>query len=249
MNKCIPFQKDIVGIAVPQELNDPFENTPDQLATLATAQLQDYLVSQQDFSHNFGLGGINEDSTQKPIGKMFGVLVVEDASQNLFFLAAFSGKLAEKNNHDYFVPPVYDSLAEGTFLTPGMLALKDINNEIKELVQAGCKATNQLRLLKEKRRAHSQNLQSLLFDSYQFLNATGQSKTPKGIFQTPPAGAGECAAPKLLQYAFQHKLRPVSITEFWWGAPPSSQTNSRIHKHHYPACEDKCRGVLGWMLS
>ena len=247
MNKGIVFEKDISGIELPAELNDPFDYKPHPLCELAAIQVQDYLKVQQDFNHNFGLGQSNEDTSLKAIGKMFGVLTVQ-SEDNIFFLAAFSGKLAGTNTHTYFVPPVYDSLEEGTFLTPGMLQLKAINDELKELTRAGCKATHQLRLLKEKRKAHSQNLQSLLFDSYQFLNAAGQSKTPKGLFQTPPAGAGECAAPKLLQYAFQNKLRPVSITEFWWGAPPSSQTNSRIHKHHYPACEDKCRGVLGWML-
>ncbi len=81
-----------------------------------------------------------------------------------------------------------------------------------------------------------------------FSNAVGELRTPKDLFTTPPAGAGECAAPKLLQYAYQHDLMPLAIAEFWWGAPPSSAITTRSHGAYYPACEDKCRGVLGWML-
>jgi tRNA pseudouridine32 synthase/23S rRNA pseudouridine746 synthase len=62
----------------------------------------------------------------------------------------------------------------------------------------------------------------------------------------PPAGAGECAAPKLLQYAFQHELRPVCMAEFWWGSPPN--TTIRTHGNYYPACQGKCEPILGHML-
>ena len=63
------------------------------------------------------------------------------------------------------------------------------------------------------------------------------------------AGAGECAAPKLLQYAYQNSLRPLCMSEFWWGNPPSSGSTVRVHGSYYPACEEKCRAILAWMLS
>ncbi|MGL4448060.1 MAG: RluA family pseudouridine synthase, partial [Shewanella sp.] len=63
---------------------------------------------------------------------------------------------------------------------------------------------------------------------------------------TPPAGAGECAAPKLLQYAFKHRLKPLAMAEFWWGAPPKSAI--RQHKQFYPACLRKCQPILKHML-
>ena len=109
---------------------------------------------------------------------------------------------------------------------------------------------NELIALKQKRRAHSQQLQDQLLQSYKFINSKGKQKTPKDLFEKPPAGAGECAAPKLLQYAFSNNLKPISMAEFWWGSPPNLNNGSpqRIHKKYYPACEDKCRGVLGWML-
>jgi tRNA pseudouridine32 synthase/23S rRNA pseudouridine746 synthase len=250
LKKLIPFNQDISNIPLPNAFNDPF-TVPDKLhplVTIAVAQLQQHLTAQTEWQHNFGLGGKNEDTPLKPIGKMLGTLVVQTTDKELGFLAAFSGKLASQNHHSYFVPPVFDSLSEDTFLNSGMRALKVIQDEIKQLELAGCKATQQLMLLKEKRKAHSQGLQSQLFAAYKFSNAAGELRTPKELFNTPPAGAGECAAPKLLQYAYQHNLTPLAIAEFWWGAPPSSAITTRSHGAYYPACEDKCRGVLGWML-
>ena len=58
----------------------------------------------------------------------------------------------------------------------------------------------------------------------------------------PPAGAGECAAPKLLNYAFEHQLKPIAMAEFWWGQSPKSEI--RKHKQFYPACKSKCEPIL-----
>src|SRR5690606_19855660 len=68
----------------------------------------------------------------------------------------------------------------------------------------------------------------------------------KNLSMVPPAGAGECAAPKLLQYAYQNQLKPLALAEFWWGAPPKSQV--RKHKEFYPSCRSKCEPILGHML-
>lgn len=83
------------------------------------------------------------------------------------------------------------------------------------------------------------------------MNIQGAEKSLNGIFNgtvelTPPAGSGECAAPKLLHYAFKHGLKPLAIAEFWWGAPPKSEI--RQHKQFYPACLRKCQPILGHML-
>ena len=91
-------------------------------------------------------------------------------------------------------------------------------------------------------------MQNQLFDAYKFLNSAGHTKTPNQLFDNPPAGAGECAAPKLLQYAYIHRLKPLAIAEFWLGAPTSSGNFMRTHQQFYPACEDKCSKILGWML-
>ncbi len=251
MNKLQQFKFDTGNIPLPEHLNDPFnvKNKPHALCLMAVAQLQEHLShlgEQATWQHNFGL---KEEKTGKAIGKMFGVLVVQKEDQSVGFLAAFSGKLANTNNHKYFVPPVYDSLAEGEFLNAGMLQLKAMNDKVKELKLNSELNSEALKTLKEQRKSHSQKLQKLLFQSYQFSNAKQVLKDPFEIFgPNPPAGAGECAAPKLLHYAFQNELKPIGIAEFWWGAPPSIDSQSRKHGHFYPACEDKCRGILGWML-
>ncbi len=233
---------------MPDKLNDPFSNlAPHLLCQIAAKQVQNHLTSQTELLHNFGVGVI---STEKAIGKMFGVLVVETKSGSVGFLAAFSGKLANKNHHTFFVPPVFDSLEENGFLNQGMLHLESINKQVREIETVGCKATLQLIQLQQKRRAISQSLQHQLFESYHFLNTKGETKSPYALFgNVPPAGAGECAAPKLFQYAYIHQLKPLAIAEFWWGVPPTLSAANRIHSHYYPACEQKCRCVLSWMLS
>ncbi|HCH00509.1 MAG TPA: RNA pseudouridine synthase [Vibrio sp.] len=105
--------------------------------------------------------------------------------------------------------------------------------------------------LKQDRKQQSAKLQRELFAQYQFLNQDQQSKSLLDIFETttnptPPAGSGECAAPKLLQYAFAHRFTPICLAEFWWGASPKSEI--RQHKKYYPACQSKCQPILSHML-
>ena len=110
---------------------------------------------------------------------------------------------------------------------------------------------NRIAFLKEDRKNKSNALQQQLFEQYSFLNAKGEHKSLFDIFKNtvqgkPPAAAGECAAPKLLQYAYQHQLEPICLAEFWWGQSPRSEI--RKHKHFYPACRGKCEPILGHML-
>ncbi|WP_313567065.1 pseudouridine synthase [Empedobacter sp.] len=105
--------------------------------------------------------------------------------------------------------------------------------------------------LKEERKTKSNSLQNQLFNQYQFLNKFKQEKGlleifSNTVFQQPPAAAGECAAPKLLQYAFQNDLEPICMAEFWWGDSPKSEV--RKHGQFYPACTGKCEPILGHML-
>ena len=64
--------------------------------------------------------------------------------------------------------------------------------------------------------------------------------------KTPPSGAGECCAPKLLQAAYLRGWTPVSIAEYWYGKAKEGEV--RIHGEHYPACRGKCLPLLSWML-
>jgi tRNA pseudouridine32 synthase/23S rRNA pseudouridine746 synthase len=100
------------------------------------------------------------------------------------------------------------------------------------------------------RKEISKNLQQTLFEKYQFLNQYKEQKGILDIFHNPlskpPAGSGDCAAPKLLQYAFQHELTPVVMAEFWWGISPNSEI--RKHKNFYPSCQSRCKPILKHML-
>ncbi len=327
----------VAGISLPTLFTCPFYYEPHPLSLLATADLQQYLSTQTDWVHNFGLGSPREGNGLV-IGKMFGVLVVKDTNGHLGYLAAFSGKLAGGNHHHRFVPPVFDMLREDGFFRQEETQLTALNQQIESLQNsetlaiarqqlseatqayeqrlAALKADissqklkrqqareeasrllseqdyqqldTQLRqestqeqynlknfkrlqtaLLAEKqakvaallttiqsllqeRKERSAALQERLFEQYTFLNALGEQRSLRAIFQQapkpePPAGAGECAAPKLLQYAFLKGYTPLAIAEFWWGQSPSSEI--RTHRHFYPACRSKCVPILGHMLA
>ena len=179
-------------------------------------------------------------------GKMFGVLVVslpkEQDGMNLAFLAAYSGLLEGRNDWEYFVPPVFDAQQPDGYF-------KQKEREIS--------LTSHLSPITSKKM--SQELQLWLFRQYRMLNALGGEKDLVDIWQAyhsspriqkkfplPPGGTGDCCAPKLLQYAYQHDLKPVCMAEFWWGESPKSII--RYHEQFYPACRGKCMPVLTWML-
>lgn len=107
---------------------------------------------------------------------------------------------------------------------------------------------NQLKDLKKLRQNKSKALQVWLFDQYNFLNPMGESKSLKDIFQdkTIPSGSGECAAPKLLQYAFVQNLKPICMAEFWWGR--STNSGDKQEGELYPPCQEKCQYILTHML-
>jgi len=111
--------------------------------------------------------------------------------------------------------------------------------------------TDEIQRLKDLRRQMSNDLQHRIFAEYRFLDNDGATRDltdifKDTIFKTPPAGAGECAAPKLLQFAYLHGYRPLALAEFWWGQSPKSEI--RKHGHFYPACRGKCEPILGHML-
>ncbi len=315
---------------LPQKLDYPFYYDPKPLAVEAAKRLQARL-EQENFNHNFGIGQTERGNV---IGKMFGVLVVQTSSGEIGYLAAFSGKLGDKNHHEGFVPPVFDILEEDGFFKKGEVELNQLNRKIEsiensqefsesiqfleqfkkeseekisqfksylksekqkrdeirlksnnvlsqvefeklneklkyesishqlefkklknliaqEISDLEDKTYSELRSLKEIRANKSAQLQQAIFNEYTFLNSKKQNKSlleifSKTVFKVPPAGAGECAAPKLFQYAFLNDLKPICMAEFWWGMSPDSEV--RLHKQFYPACRGKCEPILEHML-
>lgn len=111
--------------------------------------------------------------------------------------------------------------------------------------------TREIDRLKAERKTRSAALQEKLFQQFSILNAKGEIRDLCDIFKEtaqriPPAGAGECAAPRLLQYAYLHHLHPIAMAEFWWGASPRGEI--RHHGNYYPACKGKCEPILRHML-
>jgi tRNA pseudouridine32 synthase/23S rRNA pseudouridine746 synthase len=108
---------------------------------------------------------------------------------------------------------------------------------------------NEIHTLQKKRTRLSKQLHQQVFDGYQMVNGQGQTINIRSLFegQTPPGGSGDCAAPKLLQYANWHQLKPLALAEFWWGS--TSLTAVRHHGQFYPPCRGKCHPLLPFMLS
>lgn len=119
----------------------------------------------------------------------------------------------------------------------------EIENQISEF-----EAT--IRDLKARRAEQSDALQKWIFENAIVHNGAGESSSIWEIFScgglTPPGGTGDCAAPKLLNYAFAHGLEPLAMGEFWYGASPD--TAVRTHGHFYPSCTSKCGPLLGYMM-
>lgn len=290
----------------------------------AIKKVQSYLNQANEIRHDFK---INQAYNGTVSGKMFGVLICKNKHNELGFLAAFSGKLGDKNVYDYFVPPVFDILEKDSFFMQEIQIINAVNKEINNLkTNSSFQATLQqvtrqiqnvedeilnqrralsaaknkrkkervkyqndllklqeldkqsevehvrfkknrqklereietlkiqlatlkepLETLKNERSNRSNQLQTYIFEQFSFLNSRGETKSLNELFCQnlgiqPPAGAGECAAPKLIQYAYLNELKPLALAEFWWGQSPKSIT--RKHGELYPCCKEKCEPIL-----
>ena len=122
-------------------------------------------------------------------------------------------------------------------------------HRMKKRLAEATPIADELEDLRRKRREMSEDLQRWLFSQYKLLNYKGEEKTVLEIFnpQLPPAATGDCCAPKLLQYAYSHGLKPLQLTEFWWGESPKQEI--RHHLHFYPPCKGRCIPLLRWMIN
>lgn len=154
---------------------------------------------------------------------------------------------------------VHISEAEAAAMTRESQTLKADLRRLKQRLDAELSAAHaitakhdeRIAALRQRRRSMSDELQRWLFMQYRMLNARGEERNLIDIFSTtthgiPPAGAGDCCAPKLLQYAYSHGLQPVCMAEFWWGESPRQEI--RHHLSYYPACRSKCLPILTHML-
>ncbi|QIR36590.1 RluA family pseudouridine synthase [Tolypothrix sp. PCC 7910] len=127
--------------------------------------------------------------------------------------------------------------------------LKRQQNEVlqplKQLIAA---ADMRIQELKQQRKQLSRQLQAQMHAAYTLINFYGKSRSlqqlmPEGL----PTGTGDCCAPKLLQYAAMHRLKPLAMAEFWWGS--ASTDGEKIPGKFYPACTERCQPLMGFLLS
>lgn len=145
----------------------------------------------------------------------------------------------------------HDSIAESQFRNAEIKRAKDrwkarltlLTDEMHEI-------QDRIDTLKKLRARMSDDLQKWIFSRYIVRNAEGGTASVLEIFEKkgmmPPGGTGDCAAPKLLNHAFNNGLRPVAMGEFWYGRSPA--TAVRTHGHFYPSCTSKCGPLLEFMM-
>ena len=142
-------------------------------------------------------------------------------------------------------------IKESQFLKAELRRFKKLISQKTPLEEMYDNYQKGLQEIKQLRKSDSDELQKWLFSQFKMLNDKGESKDLLEIFKefnqmVPPAGSGECCEPKLLQYAFEHGLKPIQMAMFWWGESPKEEI--RHHLHFYPACNGKCKPILHWML-
>ncbi len=247
----IPFSCDNLLSLIPEKLNDPFSTLIPEICRLAATDLQTYIQNNHhNWKHNLGL---TAHKSGRAKGKMFGVLVVKNSNNEIGYLSTFSGKLDDEPHPSQFVPSLFNIATNDYFITKGMTELAHMGSEIKRMHEENpVLFTLEIQHLKNERKLKSVLLQQQLFDQYNFLNQSLELKNLCAIFETsrykkPAAGSGECAAPKLLQYAYANHMEPLAIAEFWWGK--ATKSKDRKHGHFYPACNEKCGPILSYMLS
>ncbi|MFT4747513.1 MAG: tRNA pseudouridine32 synthase/23S rRNA pseudouridine746 synthase [Congregibacter sp.] len=155
-----------------------------------------------------------------------------------------NSSIADKGLTELAQQSVYDKWRLKALNNQSQQSVEQLQVKVDELIEP-------IAELKLQRKILSADLQHRIFSQYQFLNKELIPKSLVDIFadtalKTPPAGAGECAAPKLLHYAFQQHLTPLAMAEFWWGASPKSEVKK--HQQYYPACTGKCQPILKHML-
>ena len=108
---------------------------------------------------------------------------------------------------------------------------------------------SELKNRKQDHQAISEQLETQRLSHYRFINQALESKSLLELLDGKDAleGSGDCCLPKLLNFAFEHGFRPLALSEFWWGVPPTDII--RQHANLYPVCQSKSFEILDHQLS
>jgi len=178
-------------------------------------------------------------------GQMFGVLVCEDRYGQVVVLRAFSGQYNGTWNAEGWVTPLFDVAAHDGIMIPADHEIKVLGQKI----DANTTDSAEIADLRRTRKKLSQSVMKELHALYELHNFCGQSQPLTAFYKDAngiPTGAGDCCAPKLLDHAARHHLKPLGIAEFFWGATNRSGTCEQ--GHFYDSCIDRCQPILGFLL-
>jgi len=176
---------------------------------------------------------------------MFGVLCCRDSEGNQVTLRAFSGQFNGLWQVDGWVAPLVDVDALAALTREPERTIKELGAAMAQFPRE----SDAYRQLGRQRKILSQHLMRSIHDLYLLRNFRGETLPLTQAFLgsgAPPAGTGDCCAPKLLHHAAAAGLHPESLAEFYWGA--GSASGARTHGRLYPACVAKCGQILGFQL-
>lgn len=114
------------GIDFPERMNNPLDYQPHPLCIAVCKELQTYLSEREDWREEIDKG------------KMFGVLIVENAqpasgAPEIGYLAAYSGQIGGRSDWDDFVPAVFDYLQPDGYFKTHEAEISGINQSIRNL--------------------------------------------------------------------------------------------------------------------
>ena len=114
------------GIDIPERMNNPLDYQPHPLCIAVCKELQTYLSEREDWREEIDKG------------KMFGVLIVENAqpasgAPEIGYLAAYSGQIGGRSDWDDFVPAVFDYLQPDGYFKTHEAEISGINQSIRKL--------------------------------------------------------------------------------------------------------------------
>ncbi len=121
MDTLFYFKANISRIKIREQLNNPFGTFIPEIVSIAAKEFQAYISSvSSEWAYDF--------SIQK--GKMFGILVVQQADQTYAYLGTNSGKFPGHKVCNKFVPSIFDDAVDDFFINKGMTELTEIGHQI-----------------------------------------------------------------------------------------------------------------------
>ena len=197
-----------------------------------------------------------ESEERKGHGIMVGALVCTDSKGQRFVLHAVSGisvvpVVPEQKSgvpepvegpKKIIVPPLASPEQIEKALSKNDAKIHELTDKINHI------AAQMQALIKQRTVLTDESLRKV-FDLYEFTRFDGKKISLNEIIKEhkgrlPPTGTGDCCAPKLLSYAFEHGLTPISMDEVFYGR----DTPKKKSGTSYPPCDERCGYILPWIL-